>query len=56
LSGTGSGTLQIAIAAIALALVAYLAFLMLGFLSKVLFLAAATALGVVTWRAWRSDA
>jgi hypothetical protein len=48
------GGLQVAIAAVALVFVVYFAFLVVGIFFKLLFLAAAAALGVVIWRAWGS--
>jgi hypothetical protein len=47
-------SLNLAIIAIALACVVYCAFLLTGFLIKLLFIAAATAIGLATWRAWRA--
>lgn len=51
---SASGALELAIAVAALVVVVYLALLMVGFFFKLLFLAFAAGLGVVTWRAWRS--
>jgi hypothetical protein len=51
---SASGAPELAIAVAALMVVVYLALLMDGFFFKLLFLAAAAGLGVVTWRAWRS--
>ena len=47
--------LYLVIIVIALAFVVYCAFLLAGFLFKLLFIAAAIVLGLMTWRAWKAS-
>jgi hypothetical protein len=49
-----SAALPLAITAVALVVVVYLATLMAGFLFRLFFIAAAAALGITVWRAWRA--
>jgi hypothetical protein len=46
--------LQLVIVAIALIVAVYCTTLMAGFLFKLVFVSAAVAIGVATWRAWQS--
>jgi hypothetical protein len=46
--------LQLVIVVIALVFAVYCTTLMVGFLFKLVFVMAAVAIGLATWRAWRS--
>jgi hypothetical protein len=55
LDGRQPNGIYLAIIAVALVVTVYCAVLMTGFAFKLLFIAAAVALGVSAWRAWRAS-
>jgi hypothetical protein len=55
LDGRRPNGIYLAVIAVALVITVYCAVLMTGFAFKLLFIAAAAALGVMAWRAWRTS-
>jgi hypothetical protein len=53
LDGREPNGIYLAIIAVALVITVYCTVLMVGFAFRLLFVAAAVALGVMAWRAWR---
>lgn len=54
--GREGGAAYLAVTVLALIVVVYLAFQVIGFLFKLAFLAVAALIGLAAWRAWKGEA